>query len=196
MGVEMEFLTVFLIAVGLAMDAFAVSVSNGVTICDFKRHHAVKLGAYFGCFQFLMPLIGWLMGTSVKAYIEAIDHWIAFILLGVIGLNMIIETFKNNEAEDVYSGKMACEVLTPHRLLVQAVATSIDALVVGISFALLDINILYAAAIIGFVAFIFSYVGGILGERLGMLFKKKAELFGGIILIGIGAKILIEHLFF
>lgn len=191
----MGFFTILLIAVGLAMDAFAVSVSNGICTTDFKPMHAVKLGAYFGGFQFIMPLIGWLLGTSVKVYIEAIDHWIAFVLLLIIGINMIRETMKNDE--DEYSiGSPACEVLTKKKLVFQAIATSIDALAVGISLAILDINILYASTIIGVVAFFFSFTGGILGKGLGNLFKKRAEIFGGFILVCIGVKILVEHLYF
>lgn len=192
----MEFITILLIAVGLAMDAFAVSVSNGVAVNDFRLGHGVKLGFYFGGFQFVMPIIGWILGNSVKNYIESVDHWIAFVLLGAIGLNMILETRKTQDKELSSCMRCADEVLSVRLLTLQAVATSIDALAVGISFALLDINIVFAAAIIGAVAFLFSFAGGVLGKGLGGLFKQKAEFFGGAILIAIGIKILSEHLFF
>lgn len=188
-------ITTFFIAVGLAMDAFAVSVSNGVTISDFKWIHGIKQGLYFGGFQFLMPLLGYLLGSSVKESIEAVDHWIAFLLLCGIGLNMVLESRqKDTESKQVVAS--AHTLLTGRILLVQAVATSIDALAVGISFALLEINILISSAIIGSVAFLFSVAGGLLGKGLGSLFRQKAECMGGIILIGIGMKILAEHFFF
>ena len=186
-----DFITIFFIAVGLAMDAFAVSISNGVAVKDFGVKDSVKLGTYFGVFQFVMPILGWILGSSVRSYIEAVDHWIAFALLVLIGGNMLLEARKNEEEE-----KESNLILTPKILIVQAVATSIDALAVGISFAILDINILYAAAIIGIVAFIFSFAGGEIGKKVGEIFEKKAEILGGIILILIGLKILIEHLFF
>ncbi len=189
----MDTISIFLIAVGLAMDAFAVSVSNGIAVCDFRKRHALKVGVYFGFFQFIMPVIGYLLGTSVKAYIEAVDHWIAFILLIVIGGNMVLESF--HKEEDIVCSKTARDVLTVKKLVVQAVATSIDALAVGISFAILDINILYAASIIGIVALFISFAGGNLGKSIGSVLKERAEFLGGAILIVIGIKILIEHLF-
>ena len=191
----MSFITIFLIAVGLAMDAFAVSVSNGVAAYNFKKKHAFKLGMYFGVFQFVMPILGWFLGISVKEYVEAFDHWIAFVLLLVIGSNMIIESIKEGSDEHAVCRKTADEFLTVKCLVFQAVATSIDALAVGISFAILNINIVYASAIIGVVAFIISFAGGILGKKLGTILKKKAEIFGGIILVLIGCKILFEHMF-
>ena len=144
----MEFVTIFLIAVSLAMDAFAVSISNGVSVKGFGKKEAATQGLYFGGFQFLMPVIGWFLGSSVKTYIESVDHWIAFVLLAIIGGNMIRESFGDDEEE---SGQSA---LTAKVLLLQAVATSIDALAVGISFAILDVNIWWAAGIIGVVSFV------------------------------------------
>jgi len=145
---------------------------------------------FFGGFQFMMPVIGWVLGTSVKSYIEAVDHWIAFGLLLVIGGNMIKEALSGEEEDE-------CVVrLTSGKLAVQAVATSIDALAVGISFAVLSVNIVYAAAIIGVVCFCISVMGCRIGKKIGGVLKEKAELAGGIVLIAIGVKILIEHLFF
>lgn len=181
---------IFLIAVSLAMDAFAVSISNGVSVRGFGKRHAVKQGLYFGGFQFLMPVIGWVLGCSVKSYIEAVDHWIAFGLLAVIGFNMIREAMGDDDEEE------EATVLSPKVLVLQAIATSIDALAVGISFAVLSVNILQAAVIIGVVAFCFGVVGGVLGKKIGGLLQNKAELAGGVVLILIGVKILIEHLFF
>lgn len=185
----MEMVTIVLIALSLAMDAFAVSISNGVSVRGFGKKQAVKQGLYFGGFQFLMPLIGWFLGTSVKTYIESVDHWIAFALLAVIGGNMIRESLSGDEekGESVLTGKV---------LLLQAVATSIDALAVGISFAILDVNILQAGIIIGVVSFVLSYMGGMLGRQLGNFLQAKAAIAGGIVLILIGCKILLEHTIF
>lgn len=185
----MAVVTIFLIAVSLAMDAFAVSISNGVSVKGFGRRESVKQGLYFGGFQFLMPVIGWFLGSSVKTYIESVDHWIAFGLLAVIGGNMIRESFQKEEEkqESVLTGKV---------LLLQAVATSIDALAVGISFAILSVNIIQAAAIIGIVSFVMSFGGGLLGRQLGNFLQAKAEFAGGAVLVIIGCKILLEHTVF
>lgn len=179
-----------MIAVSLAMDAFAVSISNGVSVKGFGKKDAVRQGLYFGGFQFLMPVIGWLLGSSVKAYIEAVDHWIAFFLLAVIGGNMIRESFSGEQ-----EGQTGTE-LTARVLLLQAVATSIDALAVGISFAILDVGIVQAGLIIGVVSFALAFLGGILGKGLGNFLQAKATFAGGVVLILIGGKILVEHLFF
>lgn len=184
----MDYGTIFLIAASLAMDAFAVSISNGVSVRGFDKKDALRQGLYFGGFQFAMPLAGWFLGSSVKAYIEAVDHWIAFFLLAVIGGNMIRESVKGEDAP----GESA---LTAKVLLLQAVATSIDALAVGISFALLDVNILTAGLVIGVVAFVLSFLGGVLGKGLGSFLQAKAAFAGGVVLILIGGKILAEHLF-
>ena len=181
---------IFLIAVSLALDAIAVSVSSGISVPGFGWKHAVKMGLYFGGFQFAMPLIGWFLGSSVSAYIEAVDHWIAFGLLAFIGGRMVVGAW----------GKDSCQreespaELTARRLTVLAVATSIDALAVGVSMAFMNVKILFSACVIGVVAFVLSVVGGLAGRRLGCLFQKRAELVGGLVLIGIGVKILIEHL--
>lgn len=187
----MGLITILLIAISLSMDAFAVAVSNGICIHNFSSENAFKQGIYFGLFQFLMPLLGYFLGSSVKNYIEAIDHFIAFGLLSLIGINMIIESIKSKN-------EIICEnteAMTNKTLIIQAIATSIDALAVGISFAVLETNIIISCSIIGIVAFTFSFFGGILGKKAGKLLKGKAEILGGIILIFIGTKILIEHLF-
>lgn len=181
---------VFLIAVSLALDAFAVSVSSGISIKGFCWKHAVKMGVYFGLFQFAMPLIGWLLGSSVSQYIEAVDHWIAFGLLVLIGARMVWGALRRSCGEEA---ETAGE-LTARRLIVLAIATSIDALAIGVSMAFMDINILLSAGVIGVVAFALSIVGGLLGKRLGCLFQRRAEVVGGMVLILIGGKILLEHL--
>lgn len=189
----MGYIAVLLIALSLAVDAFAVSVTNGIVVSDFRRRHAAKVGLYFGFFQFVMPLIGYALGSGFERIIEAYDHWIAFLLLGIIGGNMIVESFKQEEAENL--GNTAKEFLNPARLITQAIATSIDALAVGISFAVTKTqNILTNALIIGVVAFVCSFIGGIFGKKIGSVFRRYAGRIGGIVLIGIGVKILLEHL--
>lgn len=180
-------LEIFLIAVSLAMDAFAVSVSTGIAIPNFKARQAARIGLWCGAFQFFMPLIGWFLGSSVKTYIEFIDHWIAFALLALIGGNMVKEALFDGDGEAVTD-------LTAKRLFLLALATSIDALAVGVTMAFMDVNILLSAAVIGVVAFVLAMLGGLLGRRLGELFQKRATLLGGIVLICIGLKILAEHL--
>lgn len=185
----MSFLSILMIAVGLAMDAFAVSVTIGInTTKENKLKLALKAALLFGGFQGLMPLIGWAVGRNFTQYIEMIDHWIAFILLFIIGGKMIYESIKGEEDDEIktYSNKT---------LLLLAIATSIDALAVGISFAFLNVNILYSIVIIGIVTFVLSFIAVNIGKRLGDIFKNKAEIFGGAVLILIGFKILVEHLF-
>ncbi|NCB62037.1 MAG: manganese efflux pump [Clostridia bacterium] len=183
---------ILLIAVSLALDAFAVSVSSGISVPGFGWKHAVKMGCYFGFFQFAMPLIGWLLGTGVSTYIGAVDHWVAFVLLALIGGKMVWEALKKARGQGGEDD--APTELTAKRLTVLAVATSIDALAVGVSMAFMAVNIVAAAVIIGVVAFLLTIVGGLLGRRLGSLFQQRAELVGGFVLIGIGVKILCEHL--
>lgn len=176
---------IFLIAVSLALDAFAVSVSSGLTVKGFNIRHALLMGAYFGAFQFAMPLIGWLLGSTVADYVSAISPYIAFTLLAFIGGKMVYEAIKGDEGE-------ALTELTHPKLIALAIATSIDALAVGVTFAFMDIDIWLACAVIGIVAFALSVAGGMLGGKLGERFQDRAQLFGGIVLIGIGLKILIE----
>jgi len=169
------------------MDAFAVSVSTGIAVPGFGPRQAARMGAWCGAFQFAMPLMGWALGSSVRSCIEAVDHWIAFILLSAIGGNMIVSALRGETEEAVTD-------LSVRRLFLLALATSIDALAVGVSLAFTDVDILLAAAVIGAVAFGLSMVGGLLGRRLGELFQKRATLAGGIVLVCMGAKILMEHL--
>lgn len=185
----MSFIELFLIAVGLSMDAFAVSVCKGLSLSKMKWSHAVIVGLYFGSFQAGMPFLGYLLGTGFKDAITNIDHWIAFALLGIIGLSMIRES-RNHEEE-------SCDAsLGMKSMLVLAVATSIDALAVGVTFAFLQVSILPAVSFIGIVTFILSIAGVKIGNTFGCKYKSRAEFAGGMILILLAVKILTEHLFF
>lgn len=185
-------LTYLFIALGLSMDAFVVSVSNGICVPELKVRHALRAALAFGFFQFLMPVIGWALGTAFRGYIESVDHWIAFALLVIVGGKMIVESFKlkdpNPEAEESRG------ILHVGTLLVLAVATSIDALAVGLSFSMLHVPILGPATLIGVVTFLVSLVGCEFGKRIGAKFERWAEMVGGVVLVGIGVKILVEHL--
>jgi putative Mn2+ efflux pump MntP len=185
----MDTITLLLIALGLSMDAFAVSISNGITIKHQRANHALRIGLFFGSFQALMPLIGWSAGLSFREFISGVDHWIAFGLLIFIGGKMIYESTRMDAREK------ESKPLSLSTLLILSVATSIDALAVGISFALLKISIITPIIVIGTVTFILSSLGVLVGNKAGHFFEKKIEVLGGLILIGIGAKILIEHLF-
>jgi len=184
----MGILTITLIAFGLAMDAFAVSVTSGVAIRELRVKHAFRIALFFGAFQAIMPLVGWLSGLGLRSFILGIDHWVAFALLTFVGGKMIYEstrmglTDKNRDYLNVYV------------LLVLSVATSIDALAVGFGFAFLQVSVVTPILIIGIVTFALSLVGVFFGNRLGHVFENKIEIAGGLILIGIGVKILIEHL--
>ena len=186
----MGFLELFLIGVGLSADAFSVSVCKGLNMRKLNLGHAYIIALFFGGFQALMPLIGYLLGTSFSEYIEAFDHWIAFVLLAFIGGKMVIEAVKEKDDED----EEKTDVLKMGELTVLAVATSIDALAVGITFAFLKVNIFFSILIIGVTTFGLSLGGVILGNRFGAKYKNKAEIAGGVILILIGLKILLEHL--
>ncbi len=182
----MSFAELLLIAVGLSMDAFAVSICKGLATRSVKPRHAVLAGLYFGGFQFLMPVVGYLLGVRFQGLIESVDHWIAFILLGGIGVGMIREgRQKAEELSDDYRVKT---------MLLLAVATSIDALAVGVTFAFLQVRLLPAAGLIGVTTFLLSAAGVYIGAFFGSRFKAAAEITGGIILILIGLKILLEHL--
>ena len=186
-------IALLLIAVSLALDAFAVSVSSGIAIPGFGWRQAVRMGIWFGLFQFLMPLMGWLLGAGISALIMPVDHWIAFGLLVFIGGRMVWEALGLKKA--VPKTVQGPAVLSAGRLAVLAVATSIDALAVGVSMAFMgELNILAAALLTGGVAFALSVVGGFLGRRLGGFFQQKAQVAGGIVLIAIGAKILCDHI--
>lgn len=178
---------IILIAFSLAMDAFAVSVSTGIAQPKLSWYQKLNLGLWFGCFQFAMPLLGWFLGSRLLTYISAIDHWVAFGLLAFIGGNMVVNALKDEVDE-------APITLSLGRLALLATATSIDALAVGVSLSCMhEISILPSAILIGVVAFGMSVVGVCLGGRLGGLFQKRAELLGGVILIGIGLKFLLEE---
>ena len=182
----MGFIELFLIAVGLSMDAFAVSVCKGLSVKKVGVKHAALAGLYFGGFQFLMPVIGYLLGFRFESVIETVDHWVAFVLLAFIGGNMIKESFgKAEELNDDFVVKT---------MLLMAIATSIDALAVGVTFAFLEVQILPAAGLIGVTTFLLSFAGIYIGNVFGARYKSKAELAGGIILVLIGVKILLEHL--
>ena len=183
----MSVFEIALLGVSLAMDAFAVSITTGITLKDLRWKHALKVGLFFGGFQFLMPLIGYLAGSTFVRYIEGVDHWIAFVLLAVIGGNMIKES-RECEAEKLDSS------FAPAAMLPLAVATSIDALAVGVTFAFLQVNIFWAVLFIGVVTFLLSAVGVRVGHVFGVKYKSAAELAGGLILILMGTKILLEHL--
>ena len=186
----MKTITVILIAIGLSMDAFAVSIANGITIKRGRIPNALKIAFSFGMFQAVMPVIGWLAGRTLVNFVSSVDHWIAFLLLSYIGWKMIYEAVKSGKCE-----KAAKECVGPDisQLFILSVATSIDALAVGITFAFLNISIVCPVIIIGLITFTFSFIGFFAGNRLGLLFGNKIEIFGGCILIGIGLKILIDH---
>lgn len=183
----MDLLSLFLIAVGLSMDAFAVSVCKGLATPKYKLKYSMICGAWFGGFQALMPAVGYLLGVNFKKYITAIDHWIAFVLLALIGFNMIREALKNDD-------EGADPSFTAKSMSLLAVATSIDALAIGITFAFLDVNIVAAVLFIGVCTFVISAAGVKIGSAFGTRFKSKAEIAGGAILIILGLRILIEHL--
>ena len=183
----MTLIELFILAVGLSMGAMAVAICKGLSVQKLKLRHAVTVGLYFGGFQAAMPLIGYFLGRQFQTYIERFDYWIAFVLLGLIGANMIKESFGDAEECD-------CS-FCPKAMLPMAVATSIDALAVGVTFALLpSVNITAAVSFIGVITFILSAVGVYIGHLFGAKFKSKAELTGGIVLILMGCKILLEHL--
>ena len=194
----MSFWEILLIAIGLSMDAFAVSVGKGLSArADGGRtaSHAVCAALWFGGFQALMPLLGWLLGSAFASLISSIDHWVAFALLALIGGNMLREAFSGDDDDAATDADNAADFGAKTMLLL-AVATSIDALAVGVNFGIMGTNIWLAIAIIGVLTAIISLVGLKIGNFVGEKFKTKAEIFGGIVLIGIGVKILVEHLFF
>ncbi|WP_304222134.1 manganese efflux pump MntP family protein [Gracilinema caldarium] len=187
-----------LIAIGLSMDAFAVSVSSGICTDQLKARHILRGSFSFGLFQFAMPVLGWFLGTYFRVYIQKIDHWIAFVLLAFIGIKMVIESFENEnpacEDGETPQKKGKTDVRDVKILLTLSIATSIDALAVGLSYSLLGKAILFPALTIGAVTFGVCLAGFEFGKRIGYLIEKRAELAGGIILIAIGLKILLEHL--
>jgi len=179
--------SVFLIAVSLAMDALAVSVSSGISVPGFGRRQALRMGLWFGTFQFAMPLFGWFLGSGIAERMERAGHVLAFAILALIGGRMIYGALHADG-----DGARGADLTAP-RLALLAVATSIDALAAGVSMAFMDVNILLSAVIIGVVAFLLSVLGGLAGRKLGGLFQKRAEIAGGLVLIALGVKILVEY---
>ena len=177
-----------LIAIGLSMDAFAVSVSQALTAPNFKKLDALKFGIFFGAFQALMPFLGWIFGNLFSEYVVAIDHWVAFVLLGYIGVKMILDATVLKDEENA-------KALSIKLLIVLAFATSIDALAVGVSFAFMNVSIVKSVVIIGLTTFVLSPIGALLGKKIGSAMGDKAQILGGAILIIMGTNILIQHLF-
>lgn len=191
----MSFLELFLIGIGLSMDAFAVAICRGLAMKKLNWRHAAVIAAYFGGFQALMPLAGWALGSTFAGYIQNVDHWIAFVLLALIGGNMIREAVsEKDECKDGACEEECKERLDHKQLLLMAVATSIDAFAIGVTFAFLDVSIVPAISIIGMTTFCLSLAGVVVGNFFGSRYKKRAEITGGVILILLGAKILIQHL--
>ncbi len=180
----MDLLTIFLIAVGLSLDAFAVSIAAGAVMKYFRSGDALKMAFFFGAFQLVMPVVGWLSGVTLKNLISGVDHWVAFGLLFLIGCKMIYESFEINRAEKEKPG------VNTMVLLGLALATSIDALAIGLSLSFLNVAIVMPAVIIGTVTFLLSFFGVFFGYKFGRLFAGKIEVAGGIVIIGIGLKIL------
>jgi putative Mn2+ efflux pump MntP len=184
----MSLIELFVLAIGLSMDAFAVSVCKGLALGKIRPKHMLIAGAWFGGFQALMPLMGWFLGSRFEQYIRAFDHWVAFVLLGAIGANMLREALGKGE-EDETDASLGFKTM-----LLMAVATSIDALAVGITFAFLQVRIVPAVLFIGVTTFLLSALGVKVGSIFGEKYKKGAEAAGGVILILLGIKILLEHL--
>jgi manganese efflux pump family protein len=188
-------LQILLIALALSMDAFAVSIGSGVCVPYIKPYHAIRASLAFGFFQFAMPLLGWLLGSAFSSLIRGFDHWIAFGLLAFVGAKMILESFKLEDPAACSDEERAKgDIRNAGTLLVLALATSIDALAVGLSYSVLGAPILLPSAIIGGVTFALCAAGIEFGKRIGARFERWAELAGGVVLVGIGAKILVEHL--
>jgi putative Mn2+ efflux pump MntP len=181
----MDFISIIFLAIGLAMDAFSVSITRGLTLnCNIK--YALIIAVSFGGFQALMPVLGWYSGMQLQSIVSTLAPWIAFLLLLAIGLKMIYESFQSNE--DV------CKVFSLKELLILSVATSIDAFAVGVTFAILNTTIITPIIVIGLVTFLLSFIGVYIGKNIGHLFENKIEIIGGIILILIGFKILLENI--
>ncbi|SHK24808.1 Putative Mn2+ efflux pump MntP [Hathewaya proteolytica DSM 3090] len=189
----MGIIALILLAIGLSMDAFAVSICKGLNMTKINFKHCTIVGLFFGGFQALMPLIGWFLGSQFQSYITSFDHWVAFALLAFIGGKMIYDSIKVDEDEDKDSD--ICAILNIKDLFILSIATSIDALAVGITFALLpNVNIWLSIATIGIITFALSFVGVIIGSKFGKKYEKRAEFLGGAILITLGIKILVEHI--
>lgn len=183
----MRLLEISLIGIGLAMDAFAVAVCKGLSMKKLDWKKAIIIALYFGIFQAIMPVVGYFLGSAFQSFVDSIDHWIAFILLVIIGGNMIKESF-GGESENCN------EDIDFKTMVLLAIATSIDALAVGVTFAFLKINLLLAVTLIGIITFAISLLGVKIGNQFGSKYENKAELMGGVILLLMGVKILLEHL--
>jgi len=183
----MTIFVTILIALGLALDAFAIAITGGMLVRNSKLMHALRIAGLFGFFQAFMPVVGWAAGSALEDHIAGFDHWLAFVLLSLVGAHMIYESVKPEHARQTYN------FLNIRVLLLLAVATSIDALAAGVGFAFMDLDIVRTVLIIGGVTFFFSFVGYRIGDRIGSVFGDKVRILGGIILIAIGLKIVIEH---
>lgn len=183
----MGFFSIFLTGFALSMDAFAVSITKGITLKKINLSIAIKIAFFFGLFQAIMPLIGWLFGMNFELYIRSIDHWIAVILLSFLGIKMIIEAINDDTENDNTT------YLNNKELIVLSIATSIDALAIGVTFAFLNIDIIPVCISIGIITFLVCFIGVLIGKKIGSLFKNYAQIVGGVILILIGLNILNEH---
>lgn len=192
----MSFISIFMTGIGLSMDAFAVSLAKGICLKDNELKYSLRVSLFFGGFQALMPLLGWWVGRYFESYIKSFDHWIAFILLAIIGGKMLIEAIKELKPTEDTEIAVECErdEFSYKKLTILAIATSIDDLAVGVSFAFLSVSIIPSITIIGITTFVLSFFAVFLGKKLGEYMQSYAEIIGGVILIGIGIKILIEHL--
>lgn len=192
----MNLLTIIGIAFGLSLDAFTVALTNSTVIKDLHLRHGLRMAFFFGFFQFLMPIVGWAAGMTFSGYIKNIDHWIAFLLLLFVGGRMIWNGLPFGKVDTICpnNGKKDCRDLSTLFLL--SIATSIDAMVIGLSFAMIKINIVYPSVLIGVITFFVSIFGYGLGKYIGEKIKFQLDILGGAILVGIGIKILIEHVFF
>lgn len=184
----MDLIELLIIAVGVSMDAFAVSICKGLSVCRLRPSHVLSTGLWFGGFQAFMPLVGYFLGYSFTDLVASIDHWIAFLLLGIIGGNMLKESFGKDDCNCNMEPDFSFRTM-----LGLAVATSIDALAIGVSLAFLNVNIWVAVSLIGVITFGFSAVGVLIGKHFGARYKSKAEFTGGFILVAMGVKILLEH---
>ena len=182
----MDLISIILLAIALSMDAFSVSITRGL-VWNCKIKHMILIAVFFGGFQALMPVLGWILGIQLSKYISTIAPWLAFVLLTLIGIKMIYESFKMNKEE-------TCRIFSLKEILILSIATSIDALAAGVTFAILNISIIVPILIIGVVTFGLSFLGVYIGKKVGHLFESKIEMVGGLILIALGFKILLEHL--
>ncbi|MBX7191471.1 MAG: manganese efflux pump MntP family protein [Sandaracinaceae bacterium] len=191
----MSFASILVLAIGLSMDAAAVSAARGLAVPAVRPRHALLVALYFGGFQALMPLLGWLVGASFGAYVEAWDHWIAFVLLGALGAKMLWEARKSDDDDDEAArGRAEAELFAHSVMLALAIATSIDALAAGVTLPMLRAPLALSIATIGIVTALLSVLGLLVGRRFGALLGKRLDVVGGLALIGLGTKILIEHL--